>query len=155
MSAQWYHSTFPMVLYRKRHIVVLPVTFALFVFCFALAHSSYPGVSYPIHLTLSVSHRNDLLRHSMVPCCPHASRDSVLFHPEILQSCFKVRIKKLSWKFLLKNLYIRIVMECEVIGASIRGKWPWCPALILRYEFETYIGGCFWPAWLQMGYLGK
>lgn len=23
-----------------------------------------------------------------------------------------------------KNLYMRIVMECEVIGASIRGKWP-------------------------------
>lgn len=32
MSVQWYHSTFPMVLYRKRHIVVLPVIFALCIF---------------------------------------------------------------------------------------------------------------------------
>lgn len=97
------------------------------VLCFALAHSSYTGVSHPIHLTLPVSHRNDLLCHSMVPCCPRASWDSILFHPEILPSCFQVCIKTLSQKFLVK-IYTYDVIECEVIGANIGGKWQWYSA---------------------------
>lgn len=124
---------------RKRFTVMLPgIFFIMDVFHFPLAHPSHTGVSDQIHLALPVSHWDDLLCHSMVPCGSCAPGHSILFHPEILQGCFQVCIKEPSWKFLPWNI---VHKNCGGMwGAKKGGNGHGILHLILRHEFETFTG---------------